>query len=78
MPVSHRITSNSFWPMVVAIARPMWDAARARAVISNLGARLRAERAALLGLLRTRVVVRFLETGFSGQFPYKGLGDCIP
>ena len=78
MPVSHRITSNSFWPMVVAIARPMWDAARQCGYFLNLGARLRAERAALLGLLCTRAVVRFLETGFSGQFPYKGLGDCIP
>ena len=33
MPTNHRITSNSFWPMVVAIARPMWDAARASVVI---------------------------------------------
>ena len=33
----------------------------------NLGMHFRAEKVAPLGLLHTRAVVRFLETGFSGR-----------
>ena len=41
MPVSRSITSNSFWPMVVAIAGPTWDATRPCGYLLNLGVRFR-------------------------------------